>query len=336
MSTWTDFYDIYANQSAIQLQNLAQAAGLTVRGRKTEFVRALICHGLQMAAPFANLQWEDLSDQAIEASIGQLGLQYPAAGPATRAGHVAFLRRVGVLPHQCLNLPLPAQPVAPVPKLPPLAAQSSEEAPAAYFQRLTAYFQVCNVHDDQSKLRHLFSSAGSAVAAHVSQLVAAGIQQFDTIQQQTVTKLEPHFLHYFRQFTSMSKQSSESFSDFGRRLRAAYLGYLRLTEATIGDDQELTITAALITQLLTTISMEAQQFVQQRLLAEPGISWDQLTNQLEGFAATRRASRSLSTNRGASHRGGRSHSRSQPTCFRCKQVGHVASDCPQLHVSGNT
>ena len=348
-----DIYEDYWLLTVPALRLEVNQRGLTAPSlRKADLVRTLVIADANnvMANPIPGVQWQHLSDQCILDAIDRLQLVFPAPSSVyadNRQGRVQFLGDIGIQPWQCL--PLPATPAVPVPpagphqpptpKLPDLNKQAKDETARAFFGRLDGFLSITNTATNAARLQCLYGAANSVVSNFVSTQVQAGTTDYETIKQRAIERFEPSFLMHMQLYQSARKQSKETFCDFGYRLRMHYLGYLQLTEGEITPDQETHICKAMVSQVLGTLSAQAQKHMSAQLLQQPNMNWHQFLTQLEAFAASRRQSSDTEaqganlpwSQRRPHHNGthGGQPARGQSQCFVCGHTGHLSTTCPR-------
>lgn len=306
-------------------------------------------------------QFDDFTAEFIRRYV-QATFAMPNLGTAVKQDMINYLVNLGITPAHLVPAPHQFPPVilpGPAPPAAPLAAhavhqpkievpkQVSNETSSQFFHRLDAFFLLHGIVDDHRKIAFLLSAAGPPIATFVSDHITAGVTIYADIQRSVLEAFEQSFLQYLQDFLNMKKRYTETYVEFGRRLRQAYLGYLRIQESAITPPMEQLITKALIAQLMQLLPHTARLHIQNQLLINPDICWNAVLSTTDIFLSANRMTSLVGqqthsfhprphqpnirpNHQGHNHPQGPVRRHDPPSCYSCGQRGHLAPNCPRL------
>jgi hypothetical protein len=255
---------------------------------------------------------------------------------------IDYLTSRGITPSVLLGAPL--RPITTTMPLPSqvrarleLPRQSPQETIDAFLRRADAFFTLEAVPNDR-RLTFLLTAVSPSVGQLIADLVASGVTDYETVRALILKTFQPSVFQRLSNFRAISRLGGESNVELGRRLRAEYLAYLQLDEASLTADLESVVVRALLAQFLLLLPIPARQHLQHLFLTTPSMTWHDITRQADEFFHSQQATKSHSTFQRSKGKPGDTSgrptgpsstpSRTSPTCFSCHQLGHLAPDCP--------
>jgi hypothetical protein len=278
----------------------------------------------------ATVQWNDFLAEFIRDFI-RPRFQYDNLAQATKDEMIDFLENLNIDPTTLFGpppnaLPAPAVPHQTKAKFVP---QHSGENIDDFFKRLMAFFTVNRVRD-QDKTGYLLSGSLPAVAKFVTDLISAGTTAFPDLKDRVIGNFGQSPFRRLDNFLRLRKFSSETFIQFGARLRQEYEGFLTFTDQQLQDNNPA-IKKALLAQLLQIISPGLKAHLHQLLLDHPNTDFQDVLKAADAYADAHKPTqfaRHPSTAQNKPTQQPDSSSSSGPKCFRCQQPGHFANNCP--------
>ncbi|CAC5374158.1 unnamed protein product [Mytilus coruscus] len=166
---------------------------------------------------------------------------------------------------------------------------------------------------------------GKALEAF-SRLSEEDSRDYDKIKTAILSRYELTAEAYREKFRSAGQFSDESFKEFAVRI----IGFLRhwIEREAIGTDFDKFVDLVTREQLMVSCSKELKLWIKEQ---KPK-TVDELVDKAEAFQQAHKSSKQQSDNTEQSkHQGKNSQQKGKPetrTCFICKNIGHIATNCP--------
>ncbi|CAG0913900.1 unnamed protein product [Notodromas monacha] len=166
--------------------------------------------------------------------------------------------------------------------------QSPNEDIEGYLRRLAIAFRH-EATPNHTRIDCLIAHSQPKVAEAAQILYEQGYLQYDQVIERLKVRFGLSPFEHFQRFQKMRPTPDESYAEFGQRLREEYIRYLAFKPDEI-PNQERTITAGLIGQLLSITTGGMHALLHAKATADRALSWDDCLAHADEYRRTHPAS----------------------------------------------
>jgi len=165
-----------------------------------------------------------------------------------------------------------------------LKGQGTEEDVETFIQRADIFFKTTKV-PDEDQIVHLMNTGKQNVLDRINDLLASGISDPKQIKEALCTEFSISRFERMERFRQQRPRPTETFHQFGARIRHELLKYLLMSEADVlgNISTNSVVTAMLIDQLVKIIEPAAAAYVKMACCANPQMTWTNVLQLAEDF-----------------------------------------------------
>lgn len=226
-----------------------------------------------------------------------------------------------------------------------LSPQLPTEDIKSFIQRAECFFRIMNVQGQQ-RLALLLTKVLPWVQTHATRLMGSEMFTYEQVRDQLIQHFMPNKMQLLSRFRNLIKAQNETWTQFGERLKYAYLDYVGTDLFEYNRNPQVFL-PPLREQLFRLLSPSTRAILRGRMLENSFLTWEDFLVLADAYFQPDRNPSSqdrtmanapvANSNLRQSLLDGNvsqstfpthvSPNRASPTCFRCHQVGHIARNC---------